>query len=74
MLLGKQSQALQERVKPLSCPGAEATEEGHARLGAIGAARAATDLPRNDQGAHTALRQIIARWHLWSRDKDEQFG
>ena len=74
MLLGKQGQTVQERVEPLSCPSAEATEEGHARLGAGGAARAATDFARNDQRAHTALRQIVVRGDLWSGHKDEQFG
>jgi len=73
-LLGKQSQTVQERVEPLSRPSAKATEEGHAGLGAVGAARAATDFARNDQRADTALGQIVVRRHLWSRDKDEQFG
>jgi hypothetical protein len=60
-LLGKQSQTVQERVEPLSRPSAEATEEGHAGLGAGGAARAATDFARNDQRAHAALGQIVVR-------------
>ncbi len=59
MLLGKQSQTLQEGIEPLRSPGAEATEEGHARLGAGGTARATTDFARNDQRAYTALRQIV---------------
>src|SRR5713226_3423020 len=73
-LLGKQSQTVQERVEPLSRPSAKATEEGHAGLGGVGAARAATDFARNDQRADTALGQIVVRRHLWSRHKDELFG
>ena len=73
-LLGKQGQTLQERIESLSRPRAEATKEGHARLGAGGAARAATDLACNDQRAHPALRQIVVRGDFWSRDKHKQFG
>src|SRR5947209_3960138 len=73
-LLGKQSQTLEERVEPLSRPRAEATEEGHASGGAVGAARVATDCARNDQRAHATFGQVVVRGHLWSRDKDEQFG
>ena len=63
-----------ERIEVLSHPRAKEASESHASLRACGAARAATDLASYDQGAHTALGQIIVRRNAWNGDKDKEFG
>ena len=64
---------MKERIESLSSPRTKEAEERHARLGTVRAARTATDFARNDQRAHTALRQVIVRGNPWHGDKDEQF-
>ena len=53
---------MEKWIESLSRPGAKETEERHARLGAVVAARAATDLARNDEWCVGYLAHPFVKW------------
>ncbi len=64
---------MEERIETLSRPGAKETEERHPRLGAVRAARAATDLARDDQRTNGAFGQVVVGRHAHLGDTGQQF-
>ena len=71
---GQEGKALLERVEVLGRPSSKERSQAHARLGALGTARAATDFARNDQRANTALGQIVVGRNPRHRHEDEEFA
>ncbi len=64
---------MEDRIEPLSDPGAKEAKKSHTGVTAFGTARATNDLACNDQWVHAALCEIVVRGHAWQRHKDKEF-
>ncbi len=68
-----QLEAFLEGVLPTCLPGPKAARQRQAGLGSFRTTRATADLPHHDQGAQTALRQVVVGAQLVDEYKLKQF-
>ncbi len=70
--MAEQPEAFVEGVEAARLPGLEQAGQGHTRLGALGAAQAATDLADHHQRANASLRQVVVRTQACDQHELEQ--